>query len=688
VAAVLVVTAIVNLVGDEGSDLNPTDVSMALPPPVEPSAVTTAPEPEPPEFALGWKELDLPGSVPGGTFGRVVDAGPSGWVAVTHGNFAPMVHTSDDGVVWHTTTLEEVGGTATVYSGTQGLFVAVLDVPAGTGIWRSVDGGIGWERSTLPGDGAVVLSVSEAAGRVWAAGMVGWPDPWSTGTPAVWVLEGEAWIPVALEGERGWVASVLEWEGGVWGFGSDDGPMVWDLVGAKRFEVSSDTAQGGFRTVVAHQGALWSLFTLDFDESGRLVSSPDPFSWDFAPNIRNPIGMSLEPVGELLAVVDRSGVKMVPAVTEVAADSLLSESIASRLPNRTTGRESSDSVSGLAVDGDQAVILGTVPFYDTMLWARGTTSQPIILLERERIVWSARRELSVDVSALGQMIRWEERVFVVGPGGVLEWMFGTDLVEVPGGRDVYVLRPTDAGLLALGPTGVLILNGIRFDDFGSVPSPDLCGSAVVGGQLRVISCAGDMWELGANGEWSLLARTPYRVVGSLDGAFIAFDPLTGEEGVTVDGTTLEFRGQLEWGLTGRQHPFVVLERRSDSATVRLLEPWPDGATFEVPTPAPLEVTQVWDEWRVQSPSTLYISTDQFRSWTEVPIGVENGFPEGGSFLPTAALMVIAPNPDGSGSTLYTPDPEGGSPVASRENPRFARSRGDRQNLATGHGTPG
>jgi hypothetical protein len=458
----------------------------------------------------------------------------------------------------------------------------------------------------------------------------------------VWVLEGEDWIPVALEGERGWVASVVEWDGGVWGFGADGGPVVWDLVGAERHEVSPDTGVGGFRMVVAHERGLWGLYTPGLDQPGRLFAgSPDPTEWEPVPGLSEPSGLTLKPVGEQLALVD--GSQRVLIVGEGP--------LSTRIPDHPTGRERAMEVAGLAVAGDQAAMLGFATTSEAMLWTRGTVSEPIVLLDPERVVWSARRELGAQV--WGPMVVQDDRVFMVGEGGVYEWVFGTDLVEVPGGRDLRQLQATEAGLLAFGPTGVLVLNGNEFVEFGSMPNPELCNATVIDSLLTVTDCVYGWYQRGADGEWSQWEQTRYRVVGSLDGAFIAYDPATSELGVTVDGNTLQFRGQVEQGFTG-QDPFVLLDRRSDSATVRLIDPWPGGATFDVPTAAPLEVTRIGDTVRVQSPSTLYISTDLGRSWTEVPIGVENGFPAGGLLLPTEALMVIAPDADGSGSTLYIP----------------------------------
>jgi len=308
-------------------------------------------------------------------------------------------------------------------------------------------------------------------------------------------------------------------------------------------------------------------------------------------------------------------------------------------------------VAGLAVSGDQAVMLGSATTFEAMLWTRGTVSEPIVLLDPERMVWSARRELSARV--WGPMVVWDDRIFMVGEAGVYEWVFGTDLVEVPGARTAYALQPAGSDLLALGPNGVSALRGTEFFEFDSLPIPNLCGAAMIDGLLTVADCGGGLYRRDADGQWSQLEQTRYPIVGAFAGAFLAYDPQTGELGVTVDGTSLDYQGEVESGLNG-QDPFVVLERRRDSATVRLIEPWPGGVTFQAPTPAPLEVSRVGDTLRVQSPSTLYISTDQGRSWTEVPIGVENGFPEQGLLLPTEALMVIAPNPAGSRSILYTP----------------------------------
>jgi hypothetical protein len=418
--------------------------------------------------------------------------------------------------------------------------------------------------------------------------------------------------------------------------------VVWDLLGAERHEVSPDTGVGGFRMVVAHQRALWGLFTPGLDQPGRLFTgSPDPTEWESVPGLSAPSGLTLESVGEQLVLVD--GSQRVLIVGEGP--------LSTRIPDHPTGRERAMEVAGLAVAGDQGAMLGVATTSEAMLWTRGTVSEPIVLLDPERVVWSARRELSAQV--WGPMVVQDDRVFMVGEGGVYEWVFGTDLVEVPGGRDLRQLQTTEAGLLAFGPTGALVLNGNEFVEFGSMPNPELCNATVIDGLLTVTDCAYGWYQRGADGEWSQWEQTRYRVVGSLDGAFIAYDPATSELGVTVDGNTLQFRGQVEQGFTG-QDPFVLLDRRSDSATVRLINPWPGGATFDVPTSVPLEVTRIGDTVRVQSPSTLYISMDLGRSWTEVPIGVENGFPPGGIFLPTEALMVIAPNPAGSRSILYTP----------------------------------
>jgi hypothetical protein len=437
----------------------------------------------------------------------------------------------------------------------------------------------------------------------------------------------------------------------VWGFGSDGGPVVWDLIGSERVEVWSDIGMGGFRMVVAHQGALWGLFALGLTESGRLFTSPDPLAWGPAPGLGHPSGVIVEPIGGHLVLLGESHVDLFPGT-----------SIPPRIFGYTTGRENSGSVTGLAVEDGQAAFLGQDSVTgETLLWTRGSVSEPIVLLDPERVVWSARRELSAFVWGGGPVVAWDDRIFLQGPGGVYEWVFGADLVEVPGAEDAAQLQSTEAGLLAVGHVGVWVLRGNEFVDAGPMPDREmsserdsLCTASVVDGRLMVADCSGRVWERNVDGEWSQLDQGPYPIAQFLDGVFLAYDPATGESGITLDGSTLEFRGQVEWGLTG-QSPFVVLERRSDSATVRLIEPWPDGVTFQVPTSAPLEVTQVGDTLRVQSPSTLYISSDQGRSWTEVPIGVENGFPEGGLLLPTEALMVIAPKPGpGSVSVLYTP----------------------------------
>jgi hypothetical protein len=638
VAGVVGVTAIVGLVGDP--EPSTPDVSMALPPPVEPSIVTTAPVPEPPELALGWKELRLPGWA-AGALGQVVDGGPSGWVAVTQGYYSQTVHTSGDGVAWRTTTLDEIGWIPTVFSGTDGLFMAVSGGAGGAGIWRSVDGGLEWERSSLPGDEAMVVSLAEAAGRVWAAGMADTPDPWSTGTPAVWVLEEDEWVSVPLEGNRGWVASVVEWDGGVWAFGSDLGPVAWDLVAAERHEVMPGTDLGGFRTVVAHQGALWGLYSTGLSEAGRLLTAASgPTSWDSVSGLAAATGLALEPIGERVALVHPQTVRIVGG-----------PQLPARFTGHTTGRESTVEVAGMASVGERAVILGRATTSEAMLWIRETVSEPIVVLDPDRMAWSARRQLNAVL--WGPMVVWDDRIFMVGDEGVYEWALGTKLVEVPGGWFVNQLVPTEDGLLGLRSTGVVRLEGNEFLDFGSTPIPNLCAATVIEGELTVSDCGGGVWRRESDGEWSEWESTDYQIVGALDGAFLAYHPETGELGVTVDGITLQYPGQVVTGPTG-QHPFVVLERRNDSTTVRLIEPWPGGATFQVPTPAPIDVSRVGDTLRVRSPSTLFISTDLGRSWTEVPIGVENGFPEGGIFLPTEALMVIAPNPDGSGSILYTP----------------------------------
>lgn len=569
--------------------------------------------------------MEIPG------YGTSVAGGESGWIVGISGGRGPAVLTSADAVNWKVRSIEAQGWPSLVHSGVSGLWVAVM-VERSAEIHHSTDGGQSWDVGLLPGDGAWPLWLGEAAGDMYAAGIVGTDDPWPGGDPALWRWENAAWSQVLLEGEQGWVGAVVEWQGRAYALGSALGPAVWSADGDLEVLVGR-VGGGGFVSAIVHNGRLWATVAPDPNGEGWVMVADSPERW----SITEPVAR-----GSFLASVDGNLVVRQGSVLEIVGEGVVP--VRPRYTGLATGREDNDWVAAIGGWGDIGLIAGERRG-QSRLWVRSTGSEETLNLAQPAKGWVPIRKMP------GQVLsgaRWQNRVLVATEHGI--WEVEDDSLEFLGQIQSYgwvEFVPTRDALYLSTVVGWWRLEGSLLVPDAFLPA----GAAqvtVADGALRVVTDDNRVWER-RDRSWYELGVSRLQVAGSIPGGFVAWS----EKGlaVTTDGTTFEAAPGLQGWQSGV--PFIVLESRPTSSLIRIVEDWPNGREMTVPTRTPLELVVIGNEIRVWSATGLFVSTDGGVAWRRIPSGIEHGLPLTPVLLPTDGAGLAGQLPDGS-SWIFRP----------------------------------
>ncbi len=651
VAAVVAVLGVVALTADR-SPVAPASTAEAMlrAPSEPPGARQVTPEAGTqtlPSIALGWRAMDLPGWNP------ALDVGESGWlIGVSGGDAGVIALTSTNGLDWHPATLPVAGWQLSVHSGTSGLWVSALG-ESGTTTFRSVNGGGSWATIPLPDDEAWLVGMDEAGGEMYAYGKTGTTDPWTSGRPAVWMVEKGAWVARELSASVGWVGGVATWNGVPYAFGSEsDRPAVWDLRNGVRIEVDPPRG-GGFIAARSHDGRLWGIVSADVWTNGPVYVADGLDGWS---QVKVTAGTRLETVGADLAVVHDSSFTVLSASPVVVTSG--------RSTDPDTGWRDVAYLTGLgsalnttAMVGDS--LAGGSRFYLRMSWPVDQPDlAPRIVLDPSQIAWVDDTRWPEDWGPLAPFVAWDGSFYTFNPSrlGVLRLTVGTGAPTVEwsaiGALTVTdgwaSFSVTDQGLYVTTAAGLFHIDGDRLTPV-DLPVGGPAQAATVDGKLSVATANNVLWTE-EDGSWTEIGRSFTPVIGSIPGAFVVATS-TGW-GVTTDGTNVDDTPGLRGWWTGS--PFLIERVAEGATTVRLVTDWPAGDEVVIPTESQLvDVRGSGDRIWVRTAEAVLVSSDAGASWTSIPAAFENGLPSDAQLIPASEPLMYG-SLSGGGYALYRP----------------------------------